>query len=346
MIASASAQLRLTDFDYTLPEDLIAQEPSISRDSSRLLVIDRMSGALTHRVFSDIEAHLRPGDLLVLNDTKVVPCRIPARRPGGGNAEIFLLEEQGPNSWQALVKGRVSAGKRLNITDSIDAEITQIRDDGTRVVRFHCDGDIRTHLNRIGNVPLPPYIRRSPSTEDLERYQTVYASRDGAVAAPTAGLHFTRMLLGRLARKGIESAFVTLHVGPGTFQPVRADVISKHVMLPEQYVVTEAAAESINRALAEQRRVIAVGTTSVRTLEAAGRGGCMAPGAGKTDLFIYPGYQFRVVSGLITNFHLPKSTLLMLVSAFGGRERVLTAYGEAVARQYRFYSYGDAMFIS
>jgi len=344
MVISVS-QLRLLDFDYPLPDDLIAQEPAIRRDASRLMVLDRAEGALHHRVFSDIEEYLRPGDLLVLNDTKVVPCRILAKRAGGGNAEIFLLAEQGLNLWSALVKGRSSVGTRLNIAENIHAEIMQTPDDGTRLVRFHCQGDIRALLSSIGNVPLPPYIKRSPSQTDLERYQTVYAAHEGAVAAPTAGLHFTRELLGQLAHRGIESAFVTLHVGPGTFQPVRTELISEHIMLPEQYVLTEAAADSINRAHAERRRVIAVGTTSVRTLEAAGRGGRVDSGSGTTDLFIYPGYEFKIVSGLITNFHLPKSTLLMLVSAFGGRDKVLSAYREAVDRKYRFYSYGDAMFI-
>jgi len=342
----ALAQLRLSDFDYDLPEERIAQEPSPERDRSRLMVMDRGTGAVLHRIFSDLETFLRPGDLLVMNDTRVFPCRLAATKPGGGRAEIFLLAELERNLWHALVKGGPGAGKRLSCAAGVEAEVVQRHADGTRTVRFHGVRDMRDALNEIGSVPLPPYIKRPAADADRERYQTVYASREGAVAAPTAGLHFTKALLARLAAKRVERTAITLHVGPGTFQPVRAENISEHKMLPERFSISEAAAGSINRARDEGRRVIAVGTTSVRTIEtAAQKTGAVAPGEGESCLFIYPGYRFRVTSGIITNFHLPKSTLLMLVSAFAGRERVLEAYQTAVTERYRFYSYGDAMLI-
>jgi S-adenosylmethionine:tRNA ribosyltransferase-isomerase len=346
MTAPAAEQLRLSDFDYDLPEALIAQEPAYERDRSRLMVLDRVSGGIEHRVFSDIEACLRPGDLLVLNDTKVFPCRLPATKPGGGKAEIFLLFEQGRNLWRALVKGGVRPGNRLTLAAGAEAEVVAGHEDATRTVRFHGIVDIRDILNEIGGIPLPPYIKRQPSERDRERYQTVFAAREGAVAAPTAGLHFTPELLRRLEHKDIEFAVVTLHVGPGTFLPVRVELISDHSMLPEKYTISATAAASINRARAENRRVLAVGTTSVRTIEtAADDNGLVSPGEGSSKLFICPGYRFKATGGLITNFHLPKSTLLMLVSAFAGRDRVLSAYRAAVAEQYRFYSYGDAMLI-
>jgi S-adenosylmethionine:tRNA ribosyltransferase-isomerase len=347
MISPAAEQLRLSDFDYALPEALIAQDPCPVRDRSRLMVLKRDTGAVEHRIFSGIEDSLIPGDLLVLNDTRVFPCRLPARKPGGGKAEIFLLLEKERNLWAALVKGGPGTGKRMVLSSGAEAEIVQEHDDGTRMIRFHGVQDIRSVLSEIGMVPLPPYIKREPSATDRERYQTVYAASEGAVAAPTAGMHFSRDLLTRLAGKGIELATVTLHVGPGTFQPVRADRIVEHRMLPERYVVSRVAAEHINRVKAERRRVIAVGTTSVRTLETASRlAGRVVAGEGQSDLFIYPGFEFKVIDGIITNFHLPKSTLLMLVSAFAGRERILSAYRTAVEGQYRFYSYGDAMFIA
>jgi S-adenosylmethionine:tRNA ribosyltransferase-isomerase len=347
MTVPAAEQLRLSDFDYDLPEERIAQEPAVERDRSRLMVMDRASGAVLHRIFSDIDAHLKPGDLLVVNDTRVFPCRLAATKQGGGRAEIFLLAEQELNCWHALVKGGPGAGKRLSLAAGAEAEVVQEHTDGTRTVRFHGVKDIRDVLSEIGNVPLPPYIKRPPAASDRERYQTVYASQEGAVAAPTAGLHFTKALLARLAAKQVGHAAVTLHVGPGTFQPVRSEAVSEHKMLPERFAISEAAAKDINRARAEGRRVIAVGTTSMRTIETAAQtsGGVVVPGEGTSELFIYPGYRFRVTDGIITNFHLPKSTLLMLVSAFAGRERVLAAYRTAVAEQYRFYSYGDAMLI-
>lgn len=347
MIVPDADQLTLSDFDFALPEALIAQEPAAERDRSRLMVLDRASGAIEHHIFRDIENYLFSGDLLVLNNTKVFPCRLPAKKPGGGKAEIFLLAEQGLNLWDALVKGGVPVGKRLVLDDNIEAEVVSSNDnDGTKRVRFYGVPDIRNILTGIGRTPLPPYIKREPTSADLERYQTVYAAHEGAVAAPTAGLHFTRALLDRLAAKGVGSAMVTLHVGPGTFQPVRVENITEHTMLPERFDISPDAAEAINRAKSEGRRIIAVGTTSVRTLEtAAQQDGMIACGEGSSRLFIYPGFVFRIVDGIITNFHLPKSTLLMLVSAFAGRETILAAYQEAVERRYRFYSYGDAMFI-
>jgi len=345
-MTQVAEQLKLSDFDFDLPESLIAQEPSPVRDRSRLLVLKREAGGIEHSIFSDIEHYLVPGDLLVLNDTKVFPCRLLAKKPGGGKAEIFLLSEIERNLWDALVKGGVGAGKRLNIAPGIEAEVINGSDEDTRTVRFHGVNDIRGVLPEIGKTPLPPYIKRSPFPRDRERYQTVYAAHEGAVAAPTAGLHFTGELLQRLESKGVDFVTVTLHVGPGTFQPVRAEMIADHRMLQERYSIPAGSAMSVNRAKASGRRIIAVGTTSVRTIETASSGdGTVASGEGYSDLFIHPGYRFKVTDGIITNFHLPKSTLLMLVSAFAGRENILSAYHAGVAEKYRFYSYGDAMLI-
>ncbi len=345
MTAPVAEHLRLADFDYDLPVAQIAQEPSLKRDGSRLMTLDRRSALIGHRTFTDIEHYLAPGDLLVLNDTKVLPCRLAATGPGGGKAELFLLAEQERNLWTALVKGGGRPGKRLTLPSGAVAEIIREEADGARAVRFHNIADIRDALGTIGQIPLPPYINRAPTESDRERYQTVYAAREGAVAAPTAGLHFSSDLLGRLRQRGVEFVTLTLHVGPGTFQPVRVDRIIDHRMPQERFVIAKEAAEAINRAKSQGRRVIAVGTTSVRTLETANRGGMVMPGEGMSDLFIYPGYKFNVTEGMITNFHLPKSTLLMLVSAFAGREAVLAAYRTAVTEGYRFYSYGDAMLI-
>jgi S-adenosylmethionine:tRNA ribosyltransferase-isomerase len=346
MIPSAQDQLQLSDFDYDLPEALIAQEPAVRRDRSRLMVLRRSTGSVEHRIFSDIEQYLVPGDLLIMNDTKVFPCRLFAKRPGGGKAEIFLLSEKAPNLWDALVKGPVAAGRLLNIVDGIDAEIMAEGPGGVRTIRFHGVNDIRHELADLAHTPLPPYIKREPSRVDRERYQTVYALNEGAVAAPTAGLHFTHELLRKLIAKGVELGAVTLHVGPGTFQPVRVDTITEYRMPGERYSITAAVAAAINIAKTERRRVIAVGTTSVRAIETAVReDGMVVAGTGSSELFIYPGYRFKVIDGIITNFHLPKSTLLMLVSAFAGRENILSAYGTAVKEKYRFYSYGDAMVI-
>jgi S-adenosylmethionine:tRNA ribosyltransferase-isomerase len=346
MTSPVSEHLRLSDFDFDLPEELIAQTPAEDREGSRLLVLDRQTGAVDHRRFSGISEQLVPGDLLVLNDTKVFPCRLQARKAGGGKAELFLLEEKGTNLWHALVKGGIDAGKTVSVAPGIDAEVLSAARDGIRLVRFQGIMDIRTALDELGRTPLPPYIKREPVAEDRERYQTVYASREGAVAAPTAGLHFTADLIQRMRDRGIGTAMVTLHVGPGTFQPVRTEDIAEHRMHAERYEVPAGTAELVNRALSEGRRVIAVGTTSVRALEtAASKDGKVHGGAGSSELFITPGYRFNVVNGMVTNFHLPKSTLLMLVAALAGREYVLSAYREAVRQRYRFFSYGDAMLI-
>ncbi|MBS1128780.1 MAG: S-adenosylmethionine:tRNAribosyltransferase-isomerase [Nitrospirae bacterium] len=346
MTSPVSEHLRLSDFDFDLPEELIAQAPAEDRDRSRLLVLDRQTGAVVHRVFSDLGAYLVPGDLLVLNDTKVFPCRLQARKAGGGKAELFLLEEKAINLWQALVKGGVDAGKTVFVAPDIEAEVLSEAGDGIRLVRFHGVTDIRARLDDLGRTPLPPYIKREPVAEDRDRYQTVYASREGAVAAPTAGLHFTGELLQWMRDRGIGTAMVTLHVGPGTFQPVRTEDIARHRMHAERYDIPAGTAEQVNRARSEGRRIIAVGTTSVRALETAARtDGKVHGGAGSSELFITPGYRFNIVNGMVTNFHLPKSTLLMLVAAFAGRENVLTAYREAVRQRYRFFSYGDAMLI-
>ncbi len=346
MMSPVSEQLRLSDFEFTLPEDLIAQTPAEDRERSRLLVLDRRTGTVSHRIFSDIETRLVRGDLLVLNDTKVFPCRIPAKKAGGGKAEIFLLEEKGINLWNALVRGGIDAGKRAAVASGIEVEVVAEAGEGIKLVRFLGVPDIRARLAELGRTPLPPYIKREPVAHDVGRYQTVYARREGAVAAPTAGLHFTPALLQKLQDRGVETSMITLHVGPGTFQPVRATNIAKHRMHPERFNIPAEAARRINQARSEGRRIIAVGTTSVRTLETSAQtDGNVHAGEGTSELFIYPGYRFRVVGGMITNFHLPKSTLLMLVAAFAGRENVLNAYHTAIEQRYRFYSYGDAMLI-
>jgi S-adenosylmethionine:tRNA ribosyltransferase-isomerase len=365
------------DFDYELPERLIAQEPAARRDSSRLLVLDRASGALKDTTFTELPAFLKPGDLLVLNNTRVFPARLIGRRwrktPRGeavlgGHVEVFLVARIEPLVWETLVKpGRsLLPGARVEFArGKLTAEVLEWREFGRRVVRFEAEGDFDEIIDRIGRTPLPPYIKRDEEDRlDAERYQTVFARERGAVAAPTAGLHFTPSLLSRLRAGGVEIAEITLHVGYGTFQPVRVERVEDHSVESEAYSISEEAAASINRALIEGRRVIAVGTTTTRALESAARRGLGAGGwrmgvRGRglgiernaasqpltTDLFIYPGFEFKVIGGLITNFHLPRSSLLMLVSAFAGRELMLEAYRHAVENEYRFYSYGDAMLI-
>jgi S-adenosylmethionine:tRNA ribosyltransferase-isomerase len=343
MTATAPQEFQLADFDYELPEELIAQMPAQERDQSRLLVLDRGNGSLRHRRFSGLLDCCRPGDVLVLNDTRVFPCRIPVTKPGGGKAELFLLEEQGVNVWRALAKG-LDRAKRLTVADGVAASVIDDAGEGVKLIRFEGVGDIRSLLEEIGRTPLPPYIRREPSLRDRERYQTVFGSRVGAVAAPTAGLHFTDRLLRDLRGRGVEIITVTLHVGLGTFQPVRSECIAQHRMHPERYDVPAESAERINQAKADGRRVIAVGTTTVRTLETAALpDGTVLPGSGISDLFIRSGHVFRVIDGMVTNFHLPKSTLLMLVSAFAGHDRTMAAYRTAVQGRYRFFSNGDAM---
>jgi S-adenosylmethionine:tRNA ribosyltransferase-isomerase len=345
----------VSEFDFDLPAALIAQVPPAERGRSRLLVLDRRSGAREHATVGDLPRFLRPGDLLVLNDTKVFPARLLGRRvPSGGAVECLLIARTGEDTWQALVHpgqklrpgGRVAfegAGVRL------EGEILARHFHGRRTIRlWRPDGGaVDAAVDAIGHVPLPPYIHRPDTPEDRERYQTVYARVRGSVAAPTAGLHFTPDLLDRLARLGVERAEITLHVGYGTFKPVRAARVEDHTVDPEACEIGDAAATAIDRALAGSRRVIAVGTTTTRALEAAARpdGSGVRPGRRLVDLFIHPGHEFRVVSGLVTNFHLPRSSLLMLVCAFAGRERLLAAYREAIEQRYRFYSYGDCMLI-
>ncbi len=338
--------MRTADFDYDLPETYIAQEPVEPRDSARLMVLDRATGKITHTVFREIGRFLRPGDLLVANQTRVIPARLFARKPTGGKVEILLLRREAPAQWQALVRGRgLVAGKRLLLANDLEAEIVAVLDGPLRRIRFTRPLD--DTLDRLGKVPLPPYIHRP--LEDPERYQTVFAREAGSAAAPTAGLHFTPRLLEALRAQGVGFATVTLHVGLDTFAPVKEDDPREHKIHTEWCEVSAPTAAAINRTRAAGGRIVAVGTTSVRTLETAARrarpGEVVSPWAGDTDLFILPGFRFLAVDAMITNFHLPKSTLLMLVSAFAGRERILGAYEVAKQEGYRFFSFGDAMLI-
>ncbi len=336
-------------FDFELPERLIAQHPLKDRTASRLLVLDKRTGEMAHRRFTDLVEYLRPGDVLVLNDSRVLPARLIGEKAGtGAKIEVLLLKSLGGDRWETLVKPgkRVKPGTEVvfggGLLRCVCEEVTET---GGRIVRFQYEGIFYEILDQLGTMPLPPYIHEQ--LEDQERYQTVYARERGSAAAPTAGLHFTEEYLRRVAEKGVEIAYVTLHVGLGTFRPVTADVVEEHVMHAEYYDIPPETVETVNRAKAEGRRVIAVGTTSCRTLETVGglHDGRLAAGSGWTDIFIYPGYQFRIIDGLLTNFHLPKSTLVMLVSALAGRENVLRAYRTAVAEEYRFFSFGDAMLI-
>jgi S-adenosylmethionine:tRNA ribosyltransferase-isomerase len=344
------------EFDFDLPVDLIAQEPSTERDRARLLCMDRATGQTEHRSVSDLPKLLDPGDVLVLNDTRVFPARLLGRRvPSGGRVECLLIGRvpESADHWAALVHPgqRLGPGAQLMFEGDriLQGEILARRHYGRRIIRlWTSDGSpVEDAVDAIGHVPLPPYIKRMDLAADRDRYQTVYAQPRGSVAAPTAGLHLTHALLAALQARGVVRVDITLHVGYGTFQPVRVDRVEDHRLEPEHYEIREGAASQINLAVAERRRVIAVGTTTTRTLEAVAMAhdGRLVAGAGSTDLFIYPGFEFRIVGGLMTNFHLPRSSLLMLVSAFTGRERVLAAYSAAVAARYRFYSYGDAMLI-
>lgn len=348
--------MRLPDFDYELPEGRIAQEPLPRRDASRLLALDRATGALAHLRFSDLPRLLRAGDLLVLNDTRVVPARLRGKKETGGAVEALLLEREGGGRAAPVRRCLLDASKpprpgvRIDFGHGLRAEVLSRSGEGWSVRLTSEDGDPEAAALRAGAVPLPPYIRRGPgdprSALDVERYQTVYAAKPGAVAAPTAGLHFTADLLDRLQGLGVETARLTLHVGPGTFLPVRSERIEDHRMHAEAFDLPGETAEAIGRARRRGGRVVAVGTTVVRTLEGRASGdGSVAAGSGSCDLFIRPGHAFRAVDAMVTNFHLPRSTLLMLVCAFGGRERILAAYAEAVREGYRFYSYGDAMFV-
>jgi S-adenosylmethionine:tRNA ribosyltransferase-isomerase len=341
-------------YDYPLPPDLIAQEPLDRRDASRLLVLDRATGALSHRSFSNLPELLRPGDLLVTNRSRVVPARLLGRRAGGGVAEILLVRRHESELWEAMVRPgrRLRPGAVVDVAPGLRVRVEEPAPAGAasplRRVRLLLDGlDADAALERHGHVPLPPYIRRPDEPADRERYQTVYARERGSVAAPTAGLHFTRELLERLRARGVELADLVLHVGPGTFRPVEVDDVRAHRVDPERFTIPAETVAAVERARAEGRRVVAVGTTVTRALESAlDAAGRLRPGEGETDLVIVPGFPFRVVHTLVTNFHLPRSSLLLLVSAFAGRERVLAAYAEAVRERYRFYSYGDAMLVA
>lgn len=342
-----SPRLRLVDFDYVLLRHLIAQEPARPRDSARLLVLRRGGGALEHRIFRDLPEYLRPGDVLVLNNTRVLPARLRARRRGGGAVEVLLLRPLSGSTWEALVRPgrRVREGERLVFAPGVLEGIAGARcASGVRTITLEHEGALRPILERVGEMPVPPYIERR--LDEPADYQTVYAEMDGAVAAPTAGLHFTRALLRTIERRGVRLVFLTLHVGLGTFRAVEAEDVAAHRMDAEAYEVGEEAARAINEARARGGRIVAVGTTVVRTLESvAGGDGLVRARAGWTDLFITPPFRFRATDALVTNFHLPRTTLLLLVSAFAGRERVMSAYAEAVRREYRFYSFGDAMLI-
>jgi S-adenosylmethionine:tRNA ribosyltransferase-isomerase len=351
--------VRTADFDYELPPELIAQKPMPARDQSRLCVLDRESGQIAHRRFPDLLEYLKTGDVLVLNDSRVIPARLRALNPQtGGHFEVLLLEEVAQNNWWAMMKPgkRARVGTKIQILDlqktvtAIEAQVEEVNEEGHRRLSFTNTGNILNELDRLGEVPVPPYIERAaPQDEDRTRYQTVYAHDAGSVAAPTAGLHFTTELLDQIRARGVKVCFVTLHVGLGTFAPVKADRLEEHIMHEERFNISDESAALINAA----NRVVAVGTTTLRVLESVGQrnDGGIVSGSGRTKIFIYPPFNFKVVDALVTNFHLPCSTLLMLVSAFGapgetrGREMILNTYAEAVRERYRFFSYGDAMLI-
>ena len=339
--------MKTSDFYYDLPEALIAQTPLQRRDASRLMVLDRETGEMTHRHFYDIVDYLNPGDCLVMNDSRVLPARLLGHRPTGGAVEVLLLRDLGEGCWECLCKpGRkMQPGNQVIFgSGELTATVESVREDGNRVVRFHYEGIFLEVLERLGKMPLPPYIKAE--LEDQERYQTVYSREVGSAAAPTAGLHFTQELLDKIREKGVKTAFVTLHVGLGTFRPVKAEEITDHHMHAELCMIGEETAKILNDTRKEGGRIICVGTTSCRTLESLVNGdGSFEPKSKWTEIFIYPGYTFKAMDGLITNFHLPESTLVMLVSAFAGQEHVLGAYREAVEQKYRFFSFGDAMCI-
>ena len=339
--------MRTQDFWYDLPEELIAQTPLQQRDASRLLTLDRVTGETSHRHFYDIINYLNPGDCLVMNDSRVLPARLLGHRPTGGAVEVLLLRDMGEKKWECLCK----PGRKMQVGQEVifgngelTAKVTEILDDGNRVVEFSYEGIFLEVLDSLGKMPLPPYIKEE--LQDRERYQTVYSREVGSAAAPTAGLHFTNELLDQLRAKGVKTAFVTLHVGLGTFRPVKAETISEHHMHSELCMMSQETADILNETKRNGGRVVCVGTTSCRTLESlVHEDGAFAAGSKWTEIFIFPGYKFKAMDALITNFHLPESTLVMLISAFAGRENVLAAYEEAVRERYRFFSFGDAMYI-
>lgn len=339
--------MKTRDFWYHLPEELIAQTPLSQRDSSRLLVLDKESGRVEHKYFYDVLDYLKPGDCLVMNDSRVLPARLLGNRPTGGAVELLLLKDLGGKRWECLAKpGRkLQKGQEVIFGDGkLKATVTEVKDDGNRIVEFQYEGIFLEVLEQLGKMPLPPYIKEE--LQDKERYQTVYSRETGSAAAPTAGLHFTNELLEQIRKKGIQTAFITLHVGLGTFRPVKAEDINDHHMHAELCIMSRETAELLNTTKQAGGRIICVGTTSCRTLESlVNDDGSFEAKSKWTEIFIYPGYKFKAMNGLITNFHLPESTLVMLVSAFAGREHILSAYEQAVQERYRFFSFGDAMFI-
>ena len=342
-------EMKLSDFNYELPQELIAQDPLLKRSDSRLMVLNRATGGIEHRHFSDVIEYLNPGDCLVINDTKVIPARlIGVKEDTGASIEVLLLKRHDDKVWETLVKPgkKARVGARISFGEGkLVGEVIDIVEEGNRLIRFEYEGIFEEVLDELGQMPLPPYITHR--LEDKDRYQTVYATHTGSAAAPTAGLHFTKELLAQIKEKGIKIARVTLHVGLGTFRPVKVENILEHHMHSEFYVIDEEAANTINETKRNGGRVICVGTTSCRTVEsAADEQGMVQPGCDNTEIFIYPGYRFKVLDALITNFHLPESTLVMLVSALAGREHILHAYEEAIHEKYRFFSFGDAMFIA
>lgn len=339
--------LKAKDFYYDLPEGLIAQKPLDQRDMSRLMILGRKTGSITHRVFRNLTEYVRPGDCLVLNDTRVIPARLIGRRKQtGGRIEFVLLKRTGKDLWEVLVKPgrRAKIGTEFVFGEGrLAARVVENTPAGGRIVSFKYSGVFENVLEELGTMPLPPYIKEK--LDDPERYQTVYSKEDGSAAAPTAGLHFTRDLLDTIERKGVKTAYITLRVGLGTFRPVKTKEVENHVMHSEYYRIEDTACRTVNHAIQNGGRIIAVGTTCCRTLETAAAGKEITAGDGWTDIFIYPGYSFKIIGGLLTNFHLPESTLIMLVSAFAGRENVMEAYRVAVEEKYRFFSFGDAMLI-
>lgn len=341
--------MKVSDFNYELPEGLIAQHPLEARDSSRLMVISKDTGAITHRVFRDLPEYIGQGDLLVMNDTRVLPARLSGvREDTGGHIELLLLRRIDRDTWEALAKpGKsVRPGRLFSFGNgALQAEVLEVKDDGNRIVQFRYKGIFEEVLDQLGEMPLPPYIHEK--LEDKERYQTVYSKAEGSAAAPTAGLHFTPELLAKIRARGADIAFITLHVGLGTFRPVKVKEITEHLMHSEYYTISKETAEIIETARIQGRRIISVGTTTTRTLESVMRDhGAICEGSGWTDIFIYPGFKFQIVDALITNFHLPESTLIMLVSAFLGYDKTMAAYRTAVDEQYRFFSFGDSMIIT
>jgi S-adenosylmethionine:tRNA ribosyltransferase-isomerase len=341
--------MRIEEFDYQLPSSLIAQYPSPQRGETSLMILHRQTGMIEHRTFQDITQYLNSADLLVMNDTRVLPARLIGKKETGGRMEMLLIPSWNgtKGEWKALVRGsgKVKPGARIRFEQGLEGEVEEVKE-GKAKVNFSCQGEVTDVLRKIGHIPLPPYIRREDEPLDRERYQTIFAERDGSIAAPTAGLHFTHALLRSLKEKRVRSTRITLHIGVGTFTPVKARNIEDHMMEAEWIELSEETAREIEKTKARGGKVIAVGTTTTRTLESFSNGdGGVRSGKGRTSLFIYPPYRFRVIDGLVTNFHLPKSTLIMLVSAFAGKELLMKAYQEAIHRKYRFYSYGDSMLI-